>query len=571
MRIAILSDPPDLSAYVAEILKAWGLPLFETIAPDDLPKLDPEAVPVLVCPAPRGATRLSKGVVDYARRGGTVVAFLPDSELLEAAGLQDSGGKEGPLRLRVTDLPVPGLEGELLPVVGAAKNYEPEEGVSILAYLSPTNRFEGETVGITESDVGRGRLVVFAFDLPLCILLLRQGDPDRAEVIPEVDSCARPSHLAADIGPQDSGWVPFADQLALLFVGLLRGALAAPVPVLGHMPGASPGLLLFSGDEDNAQVEWTDNELDHLTSLGARMNLYIIPTSTLATQADVDRFGRNHDVGPHPNIRKLDGRPVAERVAEFARQIRMFQDMFGIKSRSYRNHCHAWAGYLEPADALEELGVRMDANYMCSNYARGRIRSPYLGFGAAMPMRYATPDGRIIDVVQQHTHLADDTMFSSEAVYSYKYSPRQFEVILRRTLGDIVSRFHTPYGVNIHPGNWVRFSRPQGEILLRQAAERDVPVWSWDQWSRFWDRRDAWRLDRLRWDGRELIFTAEGVEADPDLRLWLPLEYRNARLEQVTVNGDVIPWQPVDRHGQPVGLVPLSHGGTTSHFTITYT
>ena len=361
------------------------------------------------------------------------------------------------------------------------------------------------------------------------------------------------------------------DQLALLFVGLLRDAIPAPVPILGTMPTDAPGILLFSGDEDNAPVEFTNSELDHLASLGARMNLYIIPTSTHATPADVERFSRHHDVGPHPNIRPLDGRPVAERVAEFARQIRMFEDMFGIVPRSYRNHCHAWAGYLEPVDALEELGVRMDANYMCSNYARGRIRSPYLGFGAAMPMRYCTPDGRIIDVVQQHTHLADDTMFSSEAVYSYKYSPRQFEVLLRRTLGDIARRFHTPYGVNIHPGNWARFSRPQGEILLRQAEEWDMPVWSWDQWSRFWDTRDTWRLDRLEWDGRELTFTAEGAESDPDLRLWLPLRYGDARLAQVTVNGDVIPWQEVSRHGQPVGLVPLTRDGATSHFTVTYT
>jgi hypothetical protein len=500
-----------------------------------------------------------------------VVAPLPGPKLLNSVGLQATGEKEGPLRLRVTDLPVPGLEGELLPVVGPARNYEPQEGVRILAYLSHTDRFEGETVGITESVLGRGRIVVLAFDLPLCVLLLRQGDPDRAEVLPETDTCARPSHLATDIGPQDSGWVPFADQLALLFVDIVRRAIPAPVPVLGHMPGAAPGLLLFSGDEDNAPVDFTDGELDYLTSLGARMNLYIIPTTTHATRADVNRFSRHHDVGPHPNIRKLDGRPVRERVDEFTHQIRMFEDLFGIKPRSYRNHCHAWAGYLEPVDALEALGVRMDANYMCSNYSRGRMRSPYVAFGAAMPMRYSTPDGRIIDVVQQHTHIADDTMFSSEAVYSYKYSPRQFEVLLRRTLGDIVTRFHTPYGVNIHPGNWARFSRPQGEILLRHAGERDMPVWSWDMWSRFWDTRDSWRVENLAWDGRDLTFTAEGGEVHPDLRLWVPLEHGNARLEQVALNGETAQFQQVSRHGEPVALVPLIRDGTTSQFIITYT
>lgn len=188
-----------------------------------------------------------------------------------------------------------------------------------------------------------------------------------------------------------------------------------------------------------------------------------------------------------------------------------------------------------------------------------------------MPMRYGTPDGRIIDVVQQHTHMADDTMFSSDAVYSYKYSPRQFEVLLRRTLADIVTRFHTPYGVNIHPSNWARFSRPQGEILIRQAGERDMAVWSWDQWSQFWDARDTWRVENLAWDGRELKFAAEGTEANPDLRLWVPLDYGNVRLAQVTLNGETVPLRQDSRHGEPVALVPLMGGTTTSHFTITYT
>ena len=179
MRIAILSDPPDLSAYVGEILKAWGLLPFEAVTPEALPHLDPEDIPVLICPAPRSSGGSEERVVDYARRGGTVVAPLPGPKLLNSVGLQATGEKEGPLRLRVTDLPVPGLEGELLPVVGPARNYEPQEGVRILAYLSHTDRFEGETVGITESVLGRGRIVVLAFDLPLCVLLLRQGDPDR--------------------------------------------------------------------------------------------------------------------------------------------------------------------------------------------------------------------------------------------------------------------------------------------------------------------------------------------------------------------------------------------------------
>ena len=51
MRVAILSDLPDLSAYVGEMLKTWGLAMAETVGPGALPGLDPADAPVLICPA----------------------------------------------------------------------------------------------------------------------------------------------------------------------------------------------------------------------------------------------------------------------------------------------------------------------------------------------------------------------------------------------------------------------------------------------------------------------------------------------------------------------------------------
>ena len=41
MRVAILSSPPDLSAYVAEIFKTWGLALFDVVEPNAVADLDP--------------------------------------------------------------------------------------------------------------------------------------------------------------------------------------------------------------------------------------------------------------------------------------------------------------------------------------------------------------------------------------------------------------------------------------------------------------------------------------------------------------------------------------------------
>jgi hypothetical protein len=505
---------------------------------------------------------VAASIIDYALRGGTVVCFVPRDELARAAGLESQDAKNGPLCLRITTNPATGLEGESLPVVGNAATYRCTLKARILAYLSHPGRFEGESVGIVETRVGQGRIVAFAFDLPLCVLMLRQGDPQRAEHIPAGDGCARPSHMAVELGFYDSAWIPYADLLARLLVDAVCESMPAPVPLLSHLPGIAPGILLYSGDEDGAKVAWNDEELDYVAQVGGRMNLYLIPIRTESTRADVQRYAMHHDVGPHPDLRPWDGRPVAERLAEFERQILLFEDMYQVKTRTLRNHSTAWAGYLEPVEVMEKLGVSMDANYFSGGYKRNRQSAPYAAYGAAMPMRFCRPDGHLLNVYQQHTHLSDDVLFG-QADYSYKLSAAQYKVILDRILRDIVTRFHTPYAVCIHPSNWVQFSRPQGQELLRQAAEHSLPIWSFDQWCTFWQARDTWEFSDLGWDGASLQFTLTGSDGHDDLCITLPANHGGAALGQVQLDRELTNWQRQTRYGKDIALVPIPAGKRT--------
>ncbi|MXZ08029.1 MAG: hypothetical protein F4Y79_01160 [Gemmatimonadetes bacterium] len=565
MRVGILSDGPDLSSYLAEMFNTWGLVLYEVVEPDRILELDPKDVPVLVCPA----SQSSRSLVDFARRGGTVICFLPEGPLAEAAGLVYEGEKDVPLRLRVTAYPAAGMAGERFPIVGHANNYSPAPGVQVLGYFSYTDRYEGESVGITETTVGQGRIVGFAFDLALCVLLLRQGDPNRAEVVPEGTGCARPSSMAIDTGPPDSGWVPFADLLSRLLVDTVRRYLPGPVPLLSHLPGTAPGILLYSGDEDNADVASNDAEFECVAAAGGRMNLYIIPNRTQSAVPDVERYRVQHDVGPHPDLRPLDGCSVSERLTEFERQIRMFQDRFDTPARSLRNHCTAWAGYLEPVEVMEKLGVGMDGNYFSGTYGYSREDAPYAAFGGAMPMRFCWPDGRVLNVFQQHTQLADDIMFGT-ADYSYRLSPQVFAGVLDRIFTDIETRFHTPYGVCIHPGNWVRFSRPQGRELLRQANERRFPIWSFDQWLGFWEARDTWRFNGMTRQGCRLQFALEGERSHGALWLAIPAKDSKTSLVEIKLDGECAEWQTVQRYGEDLALVPIPAGKTAISVSVMY-
>ena len=557
MRVAILHNAADLSAYVGEILGTWGLPIYDFVEPEALAAVRPDTTPVVIAPASDLSGVSAASLVAYAERGGTLICFLPKGRLAAAAGIASRGPKESPLRLRVTGMAAAGLAGELLPVVGPAEDYDMASDATALAYLCHPGEYRGESVGIIEAAVGQGRIVAFAFDLPRCVLLLRQGDPQTAEAVPPGDTTARPSHLAADIGPRDAGWTPFADMMSRLLFDLVRRHLPVPVPTMATLPGAAQGVLLYSGDEDGAEVAWNDTELDYVAEAGARMNLYIIPVRTQSSAADVERYASRHDVGPHPMLSEQYGCSVAERVQELERQVRLFEDMFGRKAKSLRNHSTAWAGYLELVEAMERLGVKMDANYCSGGYMRARDASPYGTFGAAMPMRFCRPDGRLIDVFQQHTHLSDDSMFGPHQEYSYKLTPEAFAAVASRIFDDMVTRFHTPFGVCIHPSNWVRFSRVQGEELLRQGAAHDIPIWSFDQWLGFWEARDSWTFTDVRWHESELRFVAQGRTPHDALSLVLPLEHDGQSLREVRLGDASVAWQECSRYRESVALVPV--------------
>ena len=569
MKIGILTHPPDLSDYVAEIFKTWGLAAFDRIGEEQVEALDPETTPVLVCPAAERDDRTNEDLIGYARRGGAVVTFLPGGILADAAGLACEGAKAAPLRLRPVRYPPGGVSGEDFPVVGAAGHYirQSDAGVGI-AYLYHPDAYEGESVGIFETPYGKGRILAFAFDLPACVFTLRQGDPCQIERA--VGGNVRADSIGIDLGPADSGLLPFADLLARWLVELVSRFVPAPVPLLWHLPGEATAIVLYSGDEDGADLSATAQEFREVTAAGARMNLYIIPIGTDSTAADVQRYLKDHDVGPHPNLRSMDERPIAERVAEFERQILLFEEMYGFKPRSVRNHCLSWAGYMELVEAQARLGIRMDANYLCSAYMRDRCSSPYHLRGAAMPMRFCHPDGRLIDVLQQHTHLSDDVWFQENAPKSFHYSPEMYDALAGRILDDSATRFHVPYGVILHPGNWVRFSRPHGLVLLEKAAERNIPVWSYDQWCDFWLLRDRWRVARLSWRDHTLTFTATGAPDDGNLRWLIPAAFGGEALEQVRVDDRPAPFEIVNRYGQDFAQVALGNGIDSCEISAVY-
>jgi hypothetical protein len=576
MNIGILDCNDAMGPYIREITQLWGLRGQRMIRADDIATLDPHDMPVLVCGAGDTANRAATAIHAYAQRGGAVIACLPSNELLEGTGLAQIGSLDTPLRLRLSGLPVAGVAGDLLPIVGTAGAYEAANLEHVLAHLSLPSADLRDWPGVMDVKVGNGRLIALAFDLPRSVQLCRQGDPTKAEVLPATrgkgDNGFRAVHMVSDIGGANASWLPYADLLARVLVELIRMAMPAPTPMLWHLPAGAPGVVLYSGDEDNAPLDNNHGQMRSVQRAGARMNLYIIPESTQSTLAHAQGYQKYHHLGPHPNLRSKDGTPIRERLDEFTRQVKLFEQMFKVKTRSVRNHCVVWVGYTDLPEEMQRLGIRMEGNYNYGSYCRTRDPGPYTGWGAAMPMRFCRTDGTLIDVRQQHTHIGDDETFCDipSVTYSYRLTGDVYAAMARRILSDCVDRFHTPYAVNIHPSNWAKFSEPHSDALLAEATRVGAPVLSFDLWSIFCDQRDAWTISNLQWQDSTLRFTWTGQPTDLGMHGLLPLTWNGRRLETLTFNGAPARINAMRRHGQPCAMFELPAATDTIHCQAVY-
>lgn len=537
MRVGVLSRSTGDEAYLVEILKTWGVCALEIIRPNQISMTRAKAVPVMVWPEGPWENAVVEAGLSYIRSGGHVVTFRPKGEFAAAAKISHVGESGGAWRLCVSDLPYTGFAGEEAPLPVPVTEYDIIGDATVHAHLNNPGTYTTVRPGLLRADCGKGGITIFAFDVASCVRQLRQGDPARSDFVPSGDVCCRASHLACDLGEHDAGWAPFADLIARVLVESVIAEFRGPYPLLHHLPGDATGLLLYSGDEDGYPKIHNDVEMEAVQSAGGRMNLYIFPEQTDLTPADVGSHSVHHDIGPHPNIRPLGMAPVSERVAEMERQIAVFESRFRTKAVSVRNHSFAWAGYLEPAEMLERMGVGMDVNFSSGAYLRRRDHSPYGAFGGAMPMRFARTDGSLIDVFQQHTHLSDDMSFSPDAEYSQMLSPAQATVVFNRMFDDMILRFHTPLLVNIHPINWSRFSELQGRALLSAAAARNIPVWSVDQWLEFWRSRERVYIEAIEWENGILSFRVESHDAGQLTSVFLPSVCDDVRLSDVTEDG----------------------------------
>lgn len=555
MRILVPSGrPSDGSAYLAEILHAFGFCFAERCSLADALRSAKPTRDVILLPA---GTEHS-GIESFLQAGGSVVAIRPDEPLERLAGLHRRSEQQGPARLRLTHAICRGARGESLWTLGPATAYVNQPGPQVAGYLYRPGEADSESPGIIEHVIGTGRLVIYAYDPMICIARMRQGHPDRAGLFPPGERKPRSLYLHEPNPPPDTLWRPTADLHCMTLCEIVRRLLNryAPVPMLWHLPNSSPSILLFSGDEDGGTQEANERQMRDLESVGGAMNLYIFPEYSSITPGLIDAFTqRGHAISVHPNLTPCLEKPLAEQINRAEQQVRLFQDMFKLPVLTVRNHNYSWPGYLDIPELWQRLGIGLDANTCAFLYRQSPDGGPYANVHSAMPLCYVRPDGSLIDVYQQATHINDDIWFHPTVPHSLKYSVKQFDLIARRIIDDSVRFFHSPICANFHPCNYVDFSGDHGRVLMRRACERGLPIWSLDRWYNWWRARASWRMKRYEWNGIQLRCLLAGKVSE-SIGLVLPAVFAGRMLQELTIAGIKVPCQKVERYG--IDVIPAA-------------
>ncbi len=201
---------------------------------------------------------------------------------------------------------------------------------------------------------------------------------------------------------------------------------------------------------------------------------------------------------------------------------------------SERNHCYAWYGYAgEPeVDALPTIGIRMNVNK--TYYPAGYVNGNYAGYfaGTAMPMRFTTGNGTLIDVYDAPTLLTDDNGGGGT------WLPGAIASMLDWAIGPQGN--YAAFVINMHSDNYSGWAYGGSDTIVAAAQARSVPVVSGRQMVQWLDGRNGSSFGGFTYNGSTLGFTITTASGARGLLAMLPTTNGSFPLSAIRFAGNPI-------------------------------
>jgi hypothetical protein len=198
--------------------------------------------------------------------------------------------------------------------------------------------------------------------------------------------------------------------------------------------------------------------------------------------------------------------------------------------------------------------------------------------GSGLPIKFVDEQGRILNIYQQLTQLADDHLldvryggqeWGGQPRLKAQDAIRVSQSLLRRSLADhcaVAANFH-PDLYFVHPVAADEESRAQAaqwlEGTLDYAVAQGIPIWSAEEWLRFTAIRHDTDIKEVAWQptsGRLSFRLTTRAVPGVELSVMVPSRHGDAQLIQTEVDGLAVKHRTRKLGGVNYGWLSVSAG-----------
>jgi len=337
---------------------------------------------------------------------------------------------------------------------------------------------------------------------------------------------------------------------------------------LWYFPGDLNSLVTLTDDGEDSTESDFETHFSDIEAQGARMTLYLKGTG-ISPDAVSGWAARGHEISTHFDDTSEAAQPTGAGMRTVASNaVKAHKEVYNLIPKTVRNHWIVWVGWSEQAEIEAACGIRLDCNYY--HYDQGSPLGHWLGepgsfTGSGLPMKFADPDGQILDIYQMVTQLPDEHWLEADFFPAFK-------TLLDRSLDQEGYAF---INLNCHTDRWQIWSREPMMGMLAYAKERGVPVWTAEQVYHFLAARDAAGFHDIQWSGCELTFTLVAPDLEHDLTILLPRQVNGLAVSSFEREGNPQPYITRTVKGRDYFLAAVGHDtagepGGAIHFCARY-
>jgi hypothetical protein len=599
--LVLLNERGDnpFGAYLGEILRAEGLNCFQMVELSMIDSATLAQVPLSILAEGPLHSAQAEMLQEYVYRGGRLIAMRPDVRLVELLGLEALPGNDdgGYVSIETEHRFGQGMTTEALQFYGAADRYR-LAGAQAVAWVNAGAEGSRGFPAATYYRYGDGQAALWAYDLAKSVIHARQGNPAWVGQERDGRDGIRAHDAFVDWVDLDRIGTPQADEQMRFFSRAIQEMLAdtLPLPRLWYFPGQADAMLVATGDSHQNPASAIEEVLSRVERYSGHMSIYYAPelssnwrraarktkrwveglpplqsaldssAAPPAPQQVADWRSRGHEFALHPYVEEgLE--------AGWNRYWQEFTGMgYGPVPPTVRTHRVLWTGWTETARVQAGYGMGLNLDYYHIGPAFRKENGEWAyGYytGSGLPMRFIDEQGRVLNIYQQLTQLADEHLLEVPWGGHAKLEPEDAievsKMLLRRSVqrfpSAIVAQFHVdPYAVG------GRYADQAGRWLggtLGDAVELGVPVWSAEQWLAFTKAREGAVLRDVTWQaaGQRLSFQlAAPADSGAQLTVMVPLRHAGAALVEAKVDGQGVAYGQRTMGGADYACVPVRGG-----------